>query len=224
MTKLRFLTKTDGVAEALRLEILQGSLASGTQLRQDEVAERLGVSPTPVREAFAILEAEGFLDRRPHRGVVVAKADGDDMRDTYEVRGLLEALATQRVVARNDEGALNALERIVVKEGEALRVPDVHRFRLHGVEFHKALVRASASDVLMSTHSLLAKHTVFHPPLDGLGIQRAHREHKQLLAALKRGDGPRAAALARRHMQWNAELVQKAQKVGRRDAGATGEV
>ena len=185
-------------------------LAPGTQLRQEEVASRLAVSATPVREAFGILETEGFLRRRPHRGVVVAEADHIDMRDRYEIRGVLEALAVERLIARRDPAAVEGLEQILEEARAALTIPDVHRFRLTSLEFHSAIARWSGSDIFAEVHSLLARRTLFRPPLDRARMKRSHREHTGIVAAIHQRDAATASALIRKHMKWNSALVQRA--------------
>src|ERR1700682_3249895 len=72
---LTFTTKRESVVEYLRAEIVRGVLPAGTSLQQEDVARLLGLSPTPVREAFVVLEAEGLLESRRHKGVVVAQLD-----------------------------------------------------------------------------------------------------------------------------------------------------
>jgi DNA-binding GntR family transcriptional regulator len=88
------------VAERLRDEIQDGTLSPGTRLRQNEVARRFGVSTTPVREAFAQLQAEGLVRIDPHRGAVVFRPTTDDLVEFYEIREVLESLAVVRAIPR----------------------------------------------------------------------------------------------------------------------------
>ena len=89
-------TITDALVDALRDEIRTGEIEPGSRLRQADVAQRFQVSTTPVREAFAALEREGLLVSSPHRGVVVFKPTVEDLKETYEIRIPLEALATEK--------------------------------------------------------------------------------------------------------------------------------
>lgn len=100
------------VAERLRDEIQDGTLAPGTRLRQNEIARRFGVSTTPVREAFAQLQAEGLVRIDPHRGAVVFHPTVEDLVEFYEIREVLESLAVVRAIPR--------LRSDVVKELAAL--------------------------------------------------------------------------------------------------------
>src|SRR5918992_4459068 len=94
------------VAERLRSEIQHGTLAPGTRLRQNDVARRFGVSTTPVREAFAQLQAEGLVRIDPHRGAVVFHPSVDDVLEFYEIREALESLAVTHAIPnlRRDVG------------------------------------------------------------------------------------------------------------------------
>jgi DNA-binding GntR family transcriptional regulator len=216
MDSPRFQTKTDMVAELLRIELLRGIYRPGTQLRQEDVAQRFGVSPTPVREAFGILQAEGFLERRPHRGVVSVLANLRNMDDAYEIRGLVEALAVRRLIERKDSVAVAELARLLETESAVLRESQTHQFRLIGLEFHRAIARGSGSDSLMEVHALLSKRTMFRHPLDKGGMSRSHREHRELLEAIDRGAATKAARLVARHMAWNASLVRRAKRAAPR--------
>src|SRR5215204_6555908 len=100
------------VAGKLRDEIQEGVLGPGTRLRQNEIAARFGVSTTPVREAFAQLQAEGLVRIDPHRGAVVFHPTADDLVEFYEIREVLESFAVVR--------ALPGLRPDVVKDLEAL--------------------------------------------------------------------------------------------------------
>src|SRR5690348_4351298 len=89
------LTVAEQVATALREEITTGQLAAGTRLRQNEIAQRFGVSSTPVREAFGLLQSEGLVQIDPHRGVTVFLPSIQDLIEHYEIRIALEVLATE---------------------------------------------------------------------------------------------------------------------------------
>src|SRR5262247_1387502 len=88
------------VAGRLKEEILAGERAAGSRLRQVEIARRFGVSTTPVREALAALQREGLVRLHPQRGAVVFVPTVDDLREHYEIRAALEALAAARAAER----------------------------------------------------------------------------------------------------------------------------
>jgi DNA-binding GntR family transcriptional regulator len=96
-------TASTAVADRLRSEIQSGRVAPGSTLRQGDVAKRFGVSTTPVREAFHMLQAEGFLRKDPHRGAVVFRPTVEEMREVFEMRIVLEQLAISHAI-RNITG------------------------------------------------------------------------------------------------------------------------
>ncbi len=188
--QIRFVTKTDSVAEQLRDDILRGVLGPGTQLEQDEVARRFGVSSTPVREAFGLLESEGLLERRPHRGVVVAKLDSADAEDLWEVRRLIELKAVRRVIARVDQELIKHLDATVTAaEAElGLRRPDLQKFRDHCHHFHEILVDATGSRVFSAITRVILQLTRFRYGLDRKRMNETIRDHRAMLEALKERD------------------------------------
>ncbi|CAN5181487.1 hypothetical protein BH11ACT7_BH11ACT7_35910 [soil metagenome] len=107
------------VADRLREEIIKGWRAPGTSLGEVEIAEELGVSRNPVREAIRVLEAEGFLVSRPGRGVLVARIDEDEARGILEVRANLETLIARSAAARRTDEQLTELHLVMSKTHDA---------------------------------------------------------------------------------------------------------
>ncbi len=95
-TLLTKITMAEQIAAALREEIVNGQLAAGTRLRQNEIAQRFGVSTTPVREAFGLLQSDGLVQIDPHRGVRVFLPAIQDLIEHYEIRMALEMLAAEK--------------------------------------------------------------------------------------------------------------------------------
>src|SRR5918996_6401711 len=110
---LRRSTTAETVAQMLRNEIQRGQLPPGTRLRQNEVAQRFGVSTTPVREALALLQAEGLVRIDPHRGALVFHPTVADLRESYEIRGALESLAVTKAIPRLTEDLVKDLQKLI---------------------------------------------------------------------------------------------------------------
>jgi DNA-binding GntR family transcriptional regulator len=189
------------VAERLRDEIQHGTLQPGTRLRQNEVARRFGVSTTPVREAFAQLQAEGLVRIDPHRGAVVFHPTAEDLVEFYEIREVLESFAVVR--------ALPGLRPDVVKELDALidrmrRTDDARRWLKLNDEFHLKLYSCAQMPRLASLienlrdastpyiHMFVARR----PP-----SERANEEHQRILDACVRGDPAEAELAVREHLR-----------------------
>lgn len=220
MRQIDQFTKKDAVAERIRSEIIAGRLRPGMQLLQQEMAERLGVSSTPVREAFGLLEAEGFLVRRPHRGVTVAERDYKAVEENYELRIALEQIAVKRVSQAHKKESLAELQRILSKGSHAMTSPNLHRFREAALEFHEALAVQSGSSALAELLGLLRARTVFHPPLGRDGVSRVQRSHERIVAAIRSSDVDEAVARLTRHLLWNLDVARVAEARHRADGEA----
>jgi len=197
---MQYMTKREAVAESLRGEILRGALPPGQQLQQDEIARRLGLSPTPVREAFSLLVAEGLLVARPHRGVVVAQVYPGEAHDMYSVRSFVEVMAASRAAHHLSAAARAELGALLRKSSAALKRGDLYTFRRASARFHDLIAEASGSRVLTELTRTLTARVLTSVPLDRNRMRRLQTEHSQLLKLLKVGDPEQAAALMRRHL------------------------
>ncbi|UBH07033.1 GntR family transcriptional regulator [Leucobacter sp. Psy1] len=191
------------VYEWVRDRIIDGRLATGSRVREREVADALGVSRIPIREAFPRLEAEGYIRTLPRRGAVVAPMELADIVELFDVRAALEVLAARLAASRCAEGA----------SGDELR--DALRIAEHAVEsaegaaiadatseFHDAIVDLAGSHLLQSLLRPVKGRVkrLFH-----IASERddgdVHREHRDLCDAIVRGQVERAAALALAHVE-----------------------
>lgn len=103
-------TTAQHALEGLRRAMVEGELRPGDRIGQEDIAERLGVSLAPVREALAVLEQEGQVTYRPRRGYFVAELDLDEVREIYQLRALLEERAARRALPLLDEDAIRRIE------------------------------------------------------------------------------------------------------------------
>jgi DNA-binding GntR family transcriptional regulator len=198
-------TTAKAVAERLRDEIQEGSLAPGTRLRQNEIAQRFGVSTTPVREAFAQLQAEGLVRIDPHRGAVVFHPTAEDLIEFYEIREVLESLAVARAIPN--------LQRDVVKDLGAMiermrRTDDPRRWLKLNDEFHLRLYASARMPRLLALiENLRDASTPYiymfvaaRPP-----SERANEEHQAILDACVAGDAAAAERAIRMHLDSAAQ-------------------
>ena len=189
------------VAERLRDEIQDGTLQPGTRLRQNEVARRFGVSTTPVREAFAQLQAEGLVRIDPHRGAVVFHPTTEDLVEFYEIREVLESLAVARAIPR--------LRPDVVKDLQALvdrmrRTDDARRWLRLNDEFHLKLYSCAEMPRLASLIENLRDASTPYIHMFVAARQpseRADEEHQGILDACVRGDAAGAELAVREHLR-----------------------
>lgn len=204
---LRHRTATEHVEAALKAAILDGRLAGGTPLRQEEVAALFGVSRMPVREALRRLEAQALLDFVPHKGAVVTEISADDAADNYAIRRALEPAALALSIPNLVPGDLErAAELIADMDGE----PDEGRMGELNRRFHMALyARAGRPKLLAMTEQHLAsadRYIRFHLAANGPETM-AQDEHLAMLEAARRRDVDAAVALLLRHVDTAAAVI-----------------
>lgn len=199
------MTSQDGalsqrVFEELESRIIARVYPPGMRLIEDDVAVGLGVSRTPVREAFRLLERAGWLELRPHLGAYVRAATVDEVREIFEVRQTLEARAAELAAQRSapDEqqrlGALLDEGRVAVGDRRWERVAAVN------TEFHATISVMARNAVLHRMLKDLSKQIAWHfSAVAGLRGSDSWNEHEQLVTAIASGDGSAAGAIAMQH-------------------------
>jgi DNA-binding GntR family transcriptional regulator len=200
------------VYAVLRERILDGELAPGARLHQEGLAEDLGVSRTPLREALGRLAADGLVDLLPNRGARVADVGPDDMHVAYEARLVVEPAAAARAAGRRDPAA-DAAMRAAIAEHRA-SVDDFSAAFDANRAFHLALVRAAGNPYLDRFAESLWVARV------GLRVYQAQREppefiladadeHEAIADAVAAGDVDRAQELTRRHITAAMALLRE---------------
>ena len=204
------------VAERLRTLILDGTLQPGTPLLQEKVAAELGVSRTPLREAFRLLEQDGLVRVSPTTGTVqVIRLSPDDADQLYQLRevidGLAARLAAERPLSVDQERALrDSVDRLV----GAIRPFRTREFLEAHTAFHLGIATASGNAWLAQLeHLIRISSHMLYPILKNSGerMEASAAEHVAILDAIVAGDGDRAERLARDHIRqarafWVPEL------------------
>jgi DNA-binding GntR family transcriptional regulator len=195
----------------LQDSILSGELPPGSPLRLEELAARLGMSISPVREAVRRLENLGLAVHVPHRGARVSELALDDLRDTYEVRLVLEPLAVRRAATRfTDED--EAVARAHLADYRRARERDEPRgARDAHAAFHFALYAASGSEWLLRLIRPAWENCERYRAisLQGRSSREVEGEHERILGACVHGLPDRAAAELTRHLAATANLVAR---------------
>jgi DNA-binding GntR family transcriptional regulator len=206
-------TRATAVADELRRRIQAGDLKPGARLRQAEIAKQMGVSTTPVREAFSALAREGLLRQVPHLGVIVFTLSRSDLSQNYEIRIALEPLATRIAVPNLSAEQLDDLEQIVIAMRGAFRKP---RYGELNMEFHSKIYAAAERPRLNEIISTLREEAarymrIINPEsLHDPGYWKAAQaEHEQLMDALRRRAPARAAQLMAGHLERSAEQLAR---------------
>jgi DNA-binding GntR family transcriptional regulator len=192
------------VYDHLRDEILSGGLTPGAELSEVALAESLGVSRGPIREAIGRLASESLVTVRPRRGAVVSSLSAQEFIELYQVREALELLAVKLAVPRLRPDDITMLQSLIDEMSACAERDQVAAFFEANTAFHARLVDASGNAKLAELYRQL---------LDQLGRYRRHSlvlrgnlrrsiaEHAAILRAAKRGDTERAARLMSEHIR-----------------------
>jgi DNA-binding GntR family transcriptional regulator len=201
--RLNIASVVDQVYAAIRERISRGSLPRGARVHQEDLAEELGVSRTPVREALRRLAAEGLVEMRTNRGARVADVDQIGMRTSYDARVVIEPGAARLAAARQLPEPIARMRAAVAAQRRSLR--SVQRSFEANREFHLALAAASGNEFLVQFAERLwvarIGETIYERQVETQERMLLDvREHEQIIEAIEAGDGRRAESLARRHL------------------------
>lgn len=192
----------------LRAEILQGTYPANTHLRQEEVAKRLHVSTTPVREAFRDLRAEGLVSIDPNKGVVTRGLTLADVTGIYELRMMLEPMLAQRACAQITAAELHAANST---HDAMVSTASPEQWSLMNEDFHDHLVRSQVDTRLFDLCESLSRAArpyvslSMHVNQDIMASN--NREHAGLLAAYEAGDADAVYAQTRGHLENTRDAV-----------------
>ncbi|MDD2457491.1 MAG: GntR family transcriptional regulator [Eubacteriales bacterium] len=191
------------VYNQLRDRILSGTYARGTALTEIRVSQDLGVSRTPIREAFSQLLLDGLVRATPNKGIIVEGLDQNDLLDWYDLRIRMEGMAAEKatqnltpeLVADLEETIAQASQMIAGGQLEALLQQDAH--------FHDVIFRTSGSKVLQNFLNPIAHYTRQSRQISLANPERARAvlaEHSSILEAMKAGDSQKARAYMEQHI------------------------
>jgi DNA-binding GntR family transcriptional regulator len=196
------LTKTALATQALRTAILRGEVRTDAPVTVGQIAQRLGMSQTPVREAIRTLQAEGLIRHHPHHTLSVVEYTAKDIHDIFQLRGDLEAQATRMAVPRLTEDDFVSLEERQQEIREASEHNDVDRVNRANSLWHLHMYGAADNQVLVDLVQHLWRKFMFEVNWMLPGhVEQSLRQHEAIMAALRARDADRAAALMREHIQ-----------------------
>ena len=192
------------VSDALRQAIRDGILPPGERLMEIPLAEELGVSRTPIREAIRILEQEGLIVMIPRRGTYVADMSLKDVTEVFELHSILEELAAELAAERITNEEIEALEQHLVEIGNYMNENNLDKVVQADILFHEILYKASRNDRLVEMINNLREQTLRFRTLSMSQTGRLAKtwdEHRQLVEAISDRDVERARQIARIHME-----------------------
>lgn len=196
-----FQTARQYVLHSLRADILTGRYATGTHLRQEEVAKRLGVSTTPVREAFRDLLADGLVASDPHKGVITRGLKVNDVREIYELRMMLEPHLAERAVRRVTAAQLVNAENC---HQTMCATTDPEAWALINEDFHGHFVateeKSRLFDIVCSLSRAARPYVVLSMHVQPEIIDSNNADHASLLRAYKDRDSAAVIVNTREHL------------------------
>jgi DNA-binding GntR family transcriptional regulator len=214
------------VYDTLEELIAQGKLPPGHRLVETELAQELGVSRGPIREALQMLARDGRVELRPRHGAYVHEPAIDDLDDYFQARTLLEVESARLAASRTYAGETSAehlaslrevVERCSKQAQHMAANPDgiadeARVFHQEGSQrFHRIIGELTGNPVLVDLLEHLARRTNWYfTPGVLLRSPDAWRQHEQLLLAIEKGDGDRAAEVMRSHMAWTRDSYLRA--------------
>lgn len=205
-------TLREKILENIRDAILKGELKPGERVSEPDIAERYGISRTPIREAFRQLESEGYLTVIPRKGAVVAKHSEKDIEEFYSIKSVLEGYAAQLAAEKMTTKDIDKLESINTRLEKLSKGKDVKTFfRAHN-EFHEYFIRAAGNQKLMELIQQLLKKfeylRIASLSLPGR-MELSVQEHKKIIQAFRNNDGHTADLLVRKNAAYGGQVLLK---------------
>jgi len=198
-----YLPLRDVVFKTLRQAILRGELKPGERLMEIHLANRLGVSRTPIREAIRKLELEGLVNMVPRKGAEVANITEKSLKDVLEVRRALDALSIELACDRITDEAMDSLKTAKLAFEEATKTGDTTVIAKKDVEFHDIIIAAAGNERLTAMINNLAEQMYryrFEYIKDAKNHQRIIEEHDTIFESLKNKDKAAAAKAVITHI------------------------
>ncbi|WP_437070702.1 GntR family transcriptional regulator [Streptomyces sp. enrichment culture] len=207
--------KQPPAAERVYSHVKQGVLdrryEGGTLLTEGELAEAVGVSRTPVREALLRLEVEGLLKLYPKKGALVLPVSAQEIADVVETRLLVEEHAARKAVPA-PPALIERLEELLERQQREAATGDLAAVAVTDRCFHAEIVRSGGNEILSRLYDQLRDRQLRM----GVAVMHSHpdriakniTEHREILDALRAGDADAAVALVHRHVGWFSHLAR----------------
>ncbi|MGI5409857.1 GntR family transcriptional regulator [Streptomyces chartreusis] len=205
----------DRVYTHVKQGVLDRRYEGGTLLTEGELAEAVGVSRTPVREALLRLEVEGLIKLYPKKGALVLPVSAQEIKDVVETRILVEEHAARKAVPA-PPGLIERLEELLARQKEQAAAGDLAAAAVTDRCFHAEIVRSGGNEILSRLYDQLRDRQLRM----GVAVMYSHPdriaktlvEHEEILQALRSGDTEAAVGLVHRHIDWFSHLARGEQR------------
>ncbi|GAB4431472.1 MAG: GntR family transcriptional regulator [Chloroflexi bacterium OHK40] len=205
-------TLRQSVTEAIREGILQGDLLPGAQVNQAQIAEQLGVSRGPVREALGQLEEEGLIKNVPYKGTYVTEITGEYISELYSIRRVIETFAVRQAVERATPQDMAELRALLAEMYATAEHDDIVQMGKLDIQFHYVICRSAHHSLLMQMwksieigvrRCLALRHKIYRSAADVIGT------HPDIVAAIEAGEADRAATILATHIDEAGEHLYR---------------
>lgn len=206
-----YLPLRDVVFHTLREAILKGELKPGERLMELQLAAKLGVSRTPIREAIRMLEQEGLAVTVPRKGAEVARMTEKDMEDVLVVRAALDGLAVELACDNITAEQLGQLQNAERRFGSCIKNGDLKKIAEADVEFHEVIYRATGNTRLVTMLSNLREQMYRYRVeylKDSDNYPELLREHQAIVEGISKRDKKHVAEVMRSHVYNQAEAIK----------------
>ncbi len=205
-----YLPLRDVVFQTLRQAILRGTLQPGERLMEIHLAQKLGVSRTPVREAIRMLELEGLVHMVPRRGAVVAEITKSDLEDVLEVRAALEELAVTKACRNMTKEQIVQRRQAAEKFADCLKREDLMASAQADVDFHEIICEATGNRRLIQILNNI-REQIYRYRLENLKDKNSHHnlveEHQIICQALEERSEEKAKLAIRHHIEQQRQSI-----------------
>lgn len=185
--------------------ILSGELPPGSRVTVAPITDAIGLSPTPIRTALAALERQGLLVALEHRGYFVPKLGRDDILEIYEIREVIDSVASRRVAQLSSRDDIVAtLEDLLDRQSHAVAAGDISAYRDLDLAFHKTIWRSSGNHRLLSlAENLLGQVRIGNNVSSRVPgrVQTSLIEHSAIIEAIRAGSAKDAEKTTRKHVR-----------------------
>lgn len=206
-----YLPLRDVVFNTLRDAILTGKLVPGERLMENQLAEKLGVSRTPVREALRMLELENLVELVPRKGAQVLDMSEKDIINILEVRSALEGLATSLACKKMTKEELQQLKNMEVDFEKAVADNDVERFVDIDEEFHDLIFAATENSKLIQIFQNLRiqlyRYRMAQAKNNDTSMSTIVAHHRSIIRAIENHDAEDGASVAQSHIKYQTESI-----------------
>ena len=198
------------IAEQLRERIIEGEFAPGSRLNERTLCDRLGVSRTPLREAFRLLESDGLVELHPNRGAHVVSPSENDIRESFELMGALEALAGELACRHITDTEITEIKAFTFQMLACHARRDLPAYYHLNRIIHDRISQAARNSQLTQTYATLnlrIQNLRFRSNFDDDKWSKAAREHEAMVAALEARDSERLSSILRNHLRQKGDAV-----------------